>query len=250
MTESQTDPYKPPSPLESKAVQNGDPWWSRIEPHERRAVGWATAWFFLILLGYFVVRPVRETMSTIGGTRQLQYLFLYTFLAMLFAVPIYSALLCAFPRRWLVRVVFHFFAVCLFGFFLLMRIDSSEVQMWTARAFFIWVSIFGVFSTSVFWSVMADLFTSKQGRRLFGLIAAGGTAGAITGSLITSQVAKQLSTGTLLLIPIVIIEAGLWCAWRLEKQAAKAQDLGSMQKLSNRRRCDGWGLVDRNHTRI
>ncbi len=242
MTNPTPSHHDRPAITDSDAAPSRESWWSRVEPNERGAVGWATAWFFLLLLGYFVVRPVRETMGTIGGTRQLQYLFLYTFLAMLIAVPIYSALVARLPRRWLVRVVFHFFAACLFGFFLLMRVDSPEVQKWTARAFFIWVSIFGVFSTSVFWSVMADLFTSRQGRRLFGLIAAGGTAGAISGSLITSQLATQLSTGTLLLIPIGIIEAGLRCAWQLEKQVSRAHDLASTESASAGDAATGGGL--------
>jgi len=240
LTEPKPNPY---APSQTASKSDRESWWSRVEPDERRAVGWATAWFFLILLGYFVVRPVRDTVSTIDGTRQLQYLFLGTFLAMLVAVPIYSALVSRLPRRWLVRVVFHFFAACLFGFFLLMRVDSPEVQKWTARAFFIWVSIFGVFSTSIFWSVMADVFTSKQGRRLFGLIAAGGTVGAFSGSLITSQLATQLSTERLLLIPIAIIEAGLWCAWRLEKQVSKEQTLESKRERANQDGATGGGLL-------
>ncbi|MCM2373356.1 NTP/NDP exchange transporter [Aporhodopirellula aestuarii] len=202
------------------------PWWSRVEPHERSAVGWATAWFFCILLAYLIVRPVRETMGSIGGTRQLQGLMLATFLVMLAAVPLYSSLVARLPRRWLVRVVYHFFAVCLVTFFLLMQLEAEFVRTWTARAFFVWVNVFALFATSVFWSVLADLFSSNQGKRLFGMIAAGGTAGAITGSLLTSQLATQLSTGVLLLLPAVVIEAGLWCAWRLEKQSTVVPDAG------------------------
>jgi AAA family ATP:ADP antiporter len=72
----------------------------------------------------------------------------------------------------------------------------------------------------VFWSVLADLFSSEQGKRLFGRIAAGGTIGAIVGSLMTSQVATVLSTSTLLLLPVATLQAGLWCAWRLEKRVS------------------------------
>ena len=189
-------------------------------------MAWATAWFFLVLLGYFIVRPVRETMGTVGGTSDLQALFLASFGVMLVAVPFYSALVARLPRRWLVRVVFHFFASCLIGFWALMQIDLPQVQTWTARVVFVWVSIFGLFSTSVFWSVLTDLFASSQAKRLFGLIAAGGTAGAISGSFLTSQLAPHLSTGTLMLLPVGIIEAGLWCAWRLERQA------GSIRKIA------------------
>lgn len=193
-------------------------WWSRVESHERRSVVWATGWFFFILLAYLIVRPVRETMGSVGSATTLQWLMLATFVVMLVAVPLYSFLVARLARRWLVRAVYHSFAVSLLAFYVVMQIPSSDLQTWTARAFFVWVNVFALYATSVFWSVLADLFTSSQGKRLFGIIAAGGTAGAITGSLLTSQLATHLSTGTLLLLPIVMIEFGLYCAWRLEKQ--------------------------------
>jgi AAA family ATP:ADP antiporter len=192
----------------------------RIQVAELPAVLWAASWFFFVLAGYQIVRPVRETMGSIGGTATLQGLMLATFAVMLAAVPAYSFLIERLPRRMLVRCVYHFFASCLIAFYALMKVESTGVQVWTARAFFVWVNVFALFNTSVFWSVLADLFSSNQGKRLFGMIAAGGTAGAIIGSLLTSQLATELSTSQLLLLPIVTIELGLWCAWRLEKRAA------------------------------
>jgi len=204
---------------ETHSAEN-DRWWSRIQPDERRGVAFAFAWLFFLLLAYFIIRPVRETMGSLVGTRTLQMLFLASFMVMLVAVPAYGALVARLPRRWLVRAVYHFFALCLVGFWSAMQVESPTFQTWTARVFFVWVSVFGVFSTSVFWSVLADMFTNRQGKRLFGLVAAGGTVGAVMGSLVASQLASQLSTGALLLLPVVVLELGLWCAWRLEHQSA------------------------------
>lgn len=197
----------------------------RIRPEEFRSVMWATAWFFFLLISYFILRPVRETMGATGGIKQLQGLMLATFVVMLIAIPAYSTLVARLPRRWVVRIVYHFFCVSLVTFILLMQSSSELVQVWSARVFFVWVNVFALFNTSVFWSVVADLFTNRQGKRLFGVIAAGGTAGAILGSLLTSQVATRLSTEMLLIIPVATIQAGLWCAWRLEKQAARLKSL-------------------------
>jgi len=192
-----------------------------IEASERASVAWAFAWFFCILLSYFMLRPIRDAMGIEGGTKQLPHLFLVTFLAMLIAVPIYSALVNRLPRRWLVRCVYHFFALCLLLFWGLMQFESDWLIRWTARVVFIWINVFALFATSVFWSVLADLFASQQGKRLFGLIAAGGTSGAITGSLLTTFAAPYLETRSLLLVSAVLIEFGLACAWRLEKSATK-----------------------------
>jgi ATP:ADP antiporter, AAA family len=188
---------------------------------------WATSWFFCILLSYSVVRPIRETMGAIGGVKQLKGLMLVTFLVMLVAVPAYSALVARLPRRWVVRVVFHFFCLSLVAFSFAMRSPDEAVQVWSARVFFVWVNVFALFATSVFWSVLADLYYSDEGKQMFGKIAAGGTAGAILGSLLTSQLATRLSTANLLLVPIVGLQLGLWFAWRLERQASS---LGSSQE--------------------
>ncbi|GAA5508770.1 NTP/NDP exchange transporter [Novipirellula caenicola] len=199
-------------------------WWTRVEAHEIKCVVWAFTWFFFILLSYFTIRPIRETMGIEGGTGKLPHLFLITFLAMLVAVPVYSAVVARLPRRWLVRVVYHFFAGCLLLFWSLLQVESEIVRIWTARVIFIYINVFALFATSVFWSVLADLFRSDQAKRLFGLIAAGGTLGAITGSFLTSMLATRLSTDSLLLIPAVLLELGLACAWRLELSSYRLVD--------------------------
>ena len=199
-------------------------WRSRILPGEGASVCMATTWLFFLLLGYFIIRPVREMLGSLVGVADLQRLFLASFLTMLAAVPAYGALVNWLPRRWLVRVVYHSFALCLVGFWLVLKSESQIVQAWAAWILFVWISFFGVFATTVFWSVLTDLFSSRQAKRLFGLIAAGGTAGAVAGSLFTSQFAKYLSTEGLLLLPVLVIEAGLLCAWELERQTVAFKD--------------------------
>ncbi len=198
--------------------------------NDRNRVFWATSWFFFILLSYSIVRPVRETMGAIAGTRQLQNLMLMTFIAMLIAVPAYAALIDRLPRRWVVRIVFHFFTASLVGFSIALQFGSTEIQVTTARLFFLWVNIFGVFATSVFWSVLADIYNSDQGKRLFGTIAAGGTSGAILGSFLTSQLAIYCSTSVLLILPALAIQIGLICAWRLESASERS---AQFNELSN-----------------
>ena len=194
-------------------------WASRVHVGEAVSVCLATAWLFFLLLGYFVIRPVRETLSSLVDSDDLEKLFLASFLTMLAAVPAYGVLVNLLPRRWLVRAVYHAFALCLLGFWGLLQSDSKEIQAWTVWILFVWISFFGVFATTVFWSVVADLFSSQQAKRLFGFIAAGGTAGALGGSLIASQLASHLAREQFLLVPIAVIELGLVCAWLLEKQA-------------------------------
>ncbi|MCD0459345.1 NTP/NDP exchange transporter [Roseiconus lacunae] len=252
---NRSNPYQSPSPDESSADQTVDDlnehiaeaptdFFADSRQLERRVVWWSTGWFFFTLLSYSIVRPIRETMGAIGGTKQLQGLMLVTFVVMLFAVPAYSALVNRLPRRWLVRVIVHFFSCCLLFFSFAQRSDVALIQVWSARAFFVWVNVFALVGTSVFWSVLADIFNSSQAKRLFGRIAAGGTVGAITGSFLASQVATLVSLPNLVLIPVVTLQMGLWFAWRTERsveqsQAALTENTAQPQQQSSANRSNG-----------
>ena len=187
-------------------------------PH-RDLVWPAFAWFFCILCGYYIIRPVRETMGVALGKDSLNWLFLATFVAMLFAVPIYSACVARLPRKRLIAVVYHFFALTLLAFYWLFQTESVEMRKWVASGFFIWVGVFSLYATSVFWSVLADVFSSPHAKRAFGFIAAGGTLGAIVGSLVASFLSQRLATHTLLLLPVVLLEVGLGFAAYLQRRA-------------------------------
>ena len=91
-----------------------------------------------------------------------------------------------------------------------------------ARVFFVWVSVFNLFAVAVFWSFMADLFDSEQGKRLFGFIGAGGTAGALLGPVLTIALAGPLGPANLLLVALALLEVAVLCVHRLERTATGA----------------------------
>jgi AAA family ATP:ADP antiporter len=185
-----------------------------VRPDEVRALLWSFAYFFCLLAGYYVLRPLRDEMGIAGGVRNLQWLFTATFIAMLVAVPLFGALVARLPRRRFIPLVYHFFVVNLLLFWLLAVLDVGKVHL--ARVFFVWISVFNLFAVSVFWSFMADLFKSEQGKRLFGFIAAGGSAGALLGPALTVVLAQPLGPVNLLLVAALLLEAAVLCARRLE----------------------------------
>ncbi len=186
---------------------------ARIEPGELRAVLWSFSYFFALLCSYYIVRPMRDEMGVAGGVENLQWLFTGTFLAMLAAVPLFGWVSSRFARKRFIPYVYYFFIVNLLLFFALF--ESRLDHAWIARAFFIWVSVFNLFVVSVFWSFMADIFSNAQARRLFGLIAAGGTAGAVLGPLVTTALAVPLGPARLLLISALLLAWAAWCVQRL-----------------------------------
>ncbi|MBN9084063.1 MAG: hypothetical protein BGP04_17635 [Rhizobiales bacterium 62-17] len=194
-----------------------------VRPQEVRAMLWAFAYFFCLLTSYYVLRPVRDEMGVAGGVRNMPWLFSATLITMLVAVPIYGALVARLPRARFIPLVYHFFALNLVLFWLLLsfRIFPGEA----ARAFFVWISIFNLFVVSIFWSFLADLFRTEQAKRLFGFVAAGGTAGALLGPTLTVSLAGLLGPANLLLVAMIFLEIAVFCAMRLELTAERTEPI-------------------------
>ena len=188
------------------------------QPHEMRALLWSFAYFFCLLAGYYVLRPVRDEMGLASGIKNLPWLFTATFFVMLAVVPIYGALVARLPRQRFIPLVYHFFVINIVIFWVLLTQGIALAV--TAQVFFVWISVFNLFAVSVFWSFMADLYGAEQGKRLFGFIAAGGSAGALLGPSIAAGLAEPIGCANLLLIAALLLECAVFCAMRLEAAAA------------------------------
>ena len=188
-----------------------------VRPGEARALIWSFAYFFCLLAGYYILRPLRDEMGIAGGVRNLQWLFTATFFVMLAAVPVFGAVVARLPRKRFIPLVYHFFVANIAIFWLLLTFDVGKIYV--ARVFFVWISVFNLFAISVFWSFMADLYASEQAKRLFGFIAAGGSAGALVGPAVTVWLAAPLGPVNLLILAALLLEAAVLCARRLESTA-------------------------------
>jgi AAA family ATP:ADP antiporter len=195
-------------------------WLTRIvavRPEEVRALLWSFAYFFFLLAAYYVLRPVRDEMGIAGGVKNLPWLFTATFIVMLAVVPVFGAMVARIPRRRFIPLVYHFFVANILIFWLLLTYKVAMAD--TAKVFFVWISVFNLFAVSVFWSFMSDLYASEQGKRLFGFIAAGGSAGALLGPAIAVWLAEPIGRANLLLIAALLLEFAVLCAMRLESAA-------------------------------
>jgi AAA family ATP:ADP antiporter len=191
----------------------------RAERHELAALAWSFAYFFTLLAGYYVLRPVRDEMGVQAGSARLPWLFTATFLTMLALVPLYGWLCARLPRTRLLPAVYGFFAANLVLFWAALEAGVSLKQL--APVFFVWVSVFNLFVVSVFWSFMADLFDAAQAARLYGAIAAGGSCGAIAGPTITALAAAPLGTANLLLVSAAFLGAAIGCIAMLARWARR-----------------------------
>jgi ATP:ADP antiporter, AAA family len=199
------------------AVQRLLSWAVPATPQERAAALWSFAYFFALLAGYYVLRPLRDQMGIAGGVKNLPWLFTATFVTLIVVQPIYGALVAKLPRSRFIPIVYHFFVANLALFWLLLTLGIAPLIV--ARVFFVWLSVFSLFAVAVFWSFMADLFVAEQGKRLFGFIGAGGTAGGLLGPLITIGLSVPLGAVNLLIAAAVLLELAVFCAYRLERAA-------------------------------
>ena len=109
-----------------------------------------------------------------------------------------------------------------------LAIDSGTDHVWLGRIFFVWLSVFNLFVVSVFWSFMADIYTRKQGRRLFGVIAAGGSIGALIGGAATSILVMRIGFHNLFPIAAMLLVIAIFCITRLRTwvEQSASRDIG------------------------
>jgi AAA family ATP:ADP antiporter len=185
----------------------------RAERHELPALAWSFACFFLLLAAYYVLRPVRDAMAAQIGREAVQQLFIYTFVAMLAAVPVYGWLCARLPRAKFLPAVHVFFVLNLLLFWLALQEKTFAEKV--PNVFFVWLSVFNLFAVSAFWSLMADLFDRAQAARLFGAIAAGGSCGAIAGPALTVGAVRTLGADNMLLLSAFLLALALGALLRL-----------------------------------
>src|SRR5437879_5066906 len=182
-----------------------------------RALGWSWLFIFAVLFSYYYLRPLRDEMVVAGGVENLQWLFTGTLLGMLAVNPPFAALVARLPRGKFIAISYRFFAGNLLLFAVALHWATAEQDIWIGRVFFIWASVFNLFVVSVFWAMMVDVFDADQGKRLFGVIAAGATLGGIFGSSVTASLATQISPVYLLLVSALLLEVAVFCVRRLSR---------------------------------
>ena len=187
-----------------------------IEPGELAAMLWSFAYFFCVLCSYYILRPLRDEMGVTVGAGALQWLFVVVFFVMLAVVPLFGWVVSRYARSRIVPIIYGFFVLNLVAFWLLFRFAEASASH--ASAFFVWVSVFNLIVVSLFWSVMSDAWTNDQAKRLYGFIAAGGSAGAITGPLLTHSLVSVAGPTNLLLVSAFFLAAAIGCAVGLRQR--------------------------------
>jgi AAA family ATP:ADP antiporter len=191
-----------------------------VRPNEVPALAWSWLYIFSLLSSYYIMRPIRDQMGVAGGVNNLQWLFTGTLVGMLLLNLPFSYLVKTLPRERFIPISYRFFSANILLFSLALYLATPEQTIWVGRIFFIWTSVFNLFVISIFWQMIVDIFTSEQGKRLFGFIAAGATLGAIAGSLFTVSTVEHMAQGYLMIGAALMLEVAVFCVRRLSGLSA------------------------------
>lgn len=188
-----------------------------IEKHELAALCVSCLYFFFVLCSYYIFRSIRNEMVIANGVDNVQILYLFAMIILFAIMPLFGWITSRYRTREFMAICTLFFASNLVVFFFLFNVEQRSV--WVSRAFFVWANIFNMFIVSLFWSFMNDIFSKSQSKRLFAFIAAGGTAGAITGPIITALLVEHIGLSYLLLISAIVLSMSVVCiTWLLSWQ--------------------------------
>ena len=184
--------------------------------------------FFFILTALMVLRPAREALGMQRGIEAIRWLFVGTAVVTLAVNPVFGLLVSRFRRLVFINATYLFFAASLLVFYSLLVMAPTAIGETSGMVFFVWFSVFNLFATMVFWGLMADRFSLDQSKRLFGVIAVGGTMGAIAGPWLAAQLAKPLGTASLLPVAAgLLVLAMLSVRLVARLQPERAQRAGS-----------------------
>lgn len=181
---------------------------------------------FLVFTSFFILRPIRDAVQSEQNLKsELPWIITGTLIAITIASMIFSFIASRAPRRWILPVTLELFALSTLVFYVLFRATEHDtadaaVHKLASQAFYIWYSVANLLAISAAWSLLADTFTVEQSRRLFSKLSIGSTLGAISGSVISSELAISLGSTPLLLISIGVVQGAVAIAWWLAGRAA------------------------------
>src|SRR4051812_15376266 len=156
---------------------------------------------FLILMAYYVLKPVREALILGGGSAELKsYMSALQVVLLAVLVPAYGRLGSALPRMRLINAVTGLFAACLLAFY-----AAAQAGLSIGIVFFLWIGIFNLMIVAQFWSFANDVYTKDEGERLFAIVGFGASVGAVVGARVAGRLIGVLGINPLLLLGAALL---------------------------------------------
>jgi AAA family ATP:ADP antiporter len=233
MPMTEPPPPAPLSPIQSR-LHRGLNRVIEVRPEELAPLLLGILCYALLLAGYYILRPLRETVAIHLGSEQLPYLMMSVMLVSMLLNPLYSSLVARMPRSRFIPLIYRSLIVLLLMFYGALQWLDGQAATWAGWVFYVFLSVFNLFIVSIFWSLMADLFNRERAVRLFATVAVGGSLGALLGSSLTSWLVKPLGPANLVLISVVLLELGTRAALAIHQRFGAEDTDGQRPALQAR----------------
>ncbi len=174
-----------------------------VRPGEGLPVLLTFLYIAAVVASYLLAKAIRSGLF-LGEhePESLVYAYAAVPLALTLFVPAYSRVVARFGSRAVAVGTLIFFSANVLLFWYLFRYASFALL---PGVFYVWVNCFGVIAPVQAWSFANSLFDTRQAKRLFGVIGAGASLGAITGGLLARELVARVG-GT---VNLMFVLAGL-----------------------------------------
>ncbi len=216
-----------------------------LKDGEFKLLALSFAFIFALFSSYSLLRPVRDALGLSGGESNLKWLFLATFIACIIASLALMWLSTRIKRRFYIDFVLVFFGLNLLVFYGAMRIitdydyndpfkmltSSHEQFIWLCRIFYVWVSVFNLFTFSSAWSLLSDIFSKEASQRLFGIIAAGASFGSIAGAASVKFLVEHIDTSNIIFASMILLGIALILKYAMISELSRFESTQSLARF-------------------
>jgi AAA family ATP:ADP antiporter len=195
-----------------------------VRPGEYAKTALMSLYLMLVLFAYYILKPVSRALFL--NTFDIDKLpWLYVLIASIGGVLTYFYTKMAVKSSLRRAVTFAniFCVAVLVLFWWLIQLKMA----WVIYAFNVWVSLFSIMLVSQGWLVSANVFTSREAKRLYGILGVGSVIGAAFGGQFTAIMVYYIGTNNLLLASAGMVVLS-YVAYRAAV-AASGRDLGAVK---------------------
>jgi len=187
---------------------------------------------FLLLLAYYVIKPVREALilQHPAGAEYKSWLGAAIALLLVLLVPAYSKLADRLPRNRLVCGVTLFFASHLVLFYVASTVPGWQQSLGLSLVFFVWLGIFNMMLVAQLWAFANDIYDRERGERLFVIVGLGASVGSIAGGAIKAALSSVFDLFEMLLVGAAALVGVAWLTQVVHRREAPARSSGAASR--------------------
>ncbi len=163
-----------------------------------------TVYLGVVIASYLILKAVRDALFIAAfSAMKLPYVIFGIALLVGVFVDVYIRISRRVPAARLITWTLALFISNLLAFWVLARMGFT----WLFPLLYIWVGFFGVAAPVQVWTLANEVFTTREAKRVFGIVGGGGITGAIIGGAIASVLAIEIGTEQLLLVVALLLVA-------------------------------------------